>query len=210
MTIRHLSHAIATGLLACGLTMITPAPGLAQQAAIAPDAAGPITMYGCFARTKVGHEGHKFVLANPTLGPATSVTESTCSVSGNEPMVELDDIHANVHKHHLDASKVGHWVEITGRLNKAKHQTLREVDVRSYRLIPVEAPRVALAEPTPAPPTQYQPFTPAPAPVPRAAAPRAEEIKAPAQLPQTASPLPLVALIGIVSLAGGLALRLEY
>jgi len=210
MAIRHLSHAIAAGVLACGVVAITPAHGLAQESATLSDTPGPITMYGCFARTRVGHEGHKFVLANPTVGPATTVPESTCSVSGNEPMVELDDIHANVHKHHLDAGKVGHWVEITGRLNKVKHQTLREVDVRSYRLIPVEAPRVALAEPTPPPPVQYQPYTPAPAPVPEAAAPPAPEIQAPAQLPKTASPMPLVTLIGIVSLVGGLALRLRY
>lgn len=211
MTIRRLSCGIAAGLLACGLVAIAPAKGSAQVRegtasgpAFLPEQGGPITLYGCFLRMKVADEGTKFVLVNPTPGPATSVPEATCTSKGTEQMVELDDVHTNLHKHHLDRSKVGRWIEVTGRLEKTGHQALREVHVNTYRIVPVVAPRAAEAAPVPTPET----IQPAPAPAAPLEARPTATTGVTEELPHTASSLPLIALLGFLALAGGLALRL--
>lgn len=203
MTIRHVSGAVAAALLTAGLLALAPAKGLAQEQIVLPEQGGPITLVGCFLRMKVA-DGDKFVLVNPTHGPVASVPEGTCTASGMEPMVELDDVHKNPHVHHLDRSKVGRWIQITGRLEKMGHQDLREVHVETYKIVPVvryaEAPRIVappmkLRAPLPAVPVQA---VPGPVPVPTTGV---------AELPQTASSLPLIGLIGAVALAAGLAVR---
>lgn len=204
MTVRHVSRAIVAGLLLCGLLAFTSAP-VGAQTVVLPDEGGPITLVGCFQRLRVtptDDPGMKFVLVRPTLGPATSVPEAACVGVPGEPMVELDDVHTNVHKHHLDRSKVGRMIEVTGRLEKKGSQLLREVHVDTYREVPVVVARAP--EPAPAP---------EPAVVPQPVQPPLEVAPAPAgtvgvveQLPQTASSLPLIALIGCIALIGGLAL----
>ena len=105
----------------------------------------------------------------------------------------------------LSDAMLGHWVEVSGELEKetsSDPDNLRELDVRSARLVPVLRPQAAPAPrpaPRPAPP-------PAAAPEPAPAAP--EPVPAPAPvLPQTASEMPAIALIGLLSFAGAVALR---
>ena len=210
MNIRHVAGAIGAGLLTAGLIAMNPVEGLAQHEgahgpSFLPADEGPITLHGCFLRVKVGHEGNKFVLAKPQPGPAISVTEPTCSASSADEMVELDDVHDNVHKHHLDRSKVGRWIEVTGRLDKIKSQTLREVHVEDYRIVEVVAPPVARV--VPAPPRVIETIPPL----------EAAPIESPAEvgtagvtkeLPHTASPLPLIGLVGLLAVAASLALNL--
>jgi hypothetical protein len=199
MGIRYLSSAIAAGLFTCGLLLTAPASVSAQRSMDLPADKGPITLFGCFLRVEIPHEGNKYVLANPSFDTPATVPQAECNASADARMVELDDIHSNVHEHHLDKGKVGLWVEINGTLNKPKGQTLREVDVETYRLIPVAPPRVARAEPEPV--VIQAPPEPAPEPAPVATTGVAEP------LPKTASPLPLIALMGFVGIAGGFALR---
>jgi LPXTG-motif cell wall-anchored protein len=206
MTIQNVSRAITAALLTCGVFAMTPSAALAQertgQTIVLPEKGGPITLYGCFQRLRVNESddpGMKFVLTRPTSGPATSVPEGSCNFTNSEAMVELDDVHSNVHKHHLDQAKVGQWIEVTGRLEKKGSQALREVHVETYRIVPVVVPTAPAATPyTPSP--AYVPPAPPAAPEPVAAEP------VPQQLPHTASSLPLTGLIGILMLAGGLAL----
>jgi hypothetical protein len=193
---------MAAGLLTGGLVAMNPASATAQEtgAATLPEGGGPITLVGCFLRVSVGHEGRKFVLARPMLGSATSVTEPSCTTTGNDAMVELDDVHKNVHKHHLDRSQVGRWIEVTGRLDKVKHQTLREVHVETYRAVPVVPPAVADFRPVPEAPV-VQP------PLPLVETDIIGTTGVLVELPQTASSLPLIALLGFLSFAAALALR---
>lgn len=207
MTIRRLYAAIAAALLTAGLIAIAPATGWAQDPTekMLPADGGPITLVGCFLRMKVSHEGTKFVLAKPTLGPATTVPEAACAAAGTDAMVELDDVHTNVHQHHLDRSKVGRWVEVTGRLEKTGHQTLREVHVKTYREVPVAPPVVATADPR---------YVPEPEPLAIQAPLASVETSAVAtsgtvdELPKTASSMPSVGLLGLFALAGGFAVTL--
>jgi hypothetical protein len=204
MTSRYVSGIVAAVLLTCGVIAFAPAPVSAQGTTLLPEKGGPITLVGCFLRMPVADEGNKFVLVNPTLGAATSVEEATCRSTGNEQMVELDDVHTNVHKHHLDRAKVGRWIEVTGRLEKAGHQALREVHVNSYRIVPV-VPRVAEAAPVfepPIAPSAIPQETPVEQPV-------ATTGVAEPELPKTASPVPLIAVFGFLALAAGLALRIR-
>ncbi len=83
---------------------------------------------------------------------------------------------------------------------------LREINVDAFALAPVMAApakeEAAIApEPAPAPAAAAEP-APQPAPATEEAVIIAEE------LPKTASPLPLIGLIGMLSLAGALGLRL--
>jgi hypothetical protein len=96
-----------------------------------------------------------------------------------------------------------------GWFNPLRHDNkLREISVESFSLVPVQQPeetviigaQETIIEP-PAPPAAAPPQAPAPVPAPPAPVP------APA-LPKTASPLPAIGLIGLMSLALGVGLRL--
>jgi len=104
---------------------------------------------------------------------------------------------------------VGHWIEVYGTLEKETHidaHNLRELRVKSFRMVPVVPPRQAAAEP--APPQFQQPAAPAPDTTTRAEeTPVATTGEVAPTLPKTASPIPAIGLLGLLSLAGGLALR---
>ena len=134
------------------------------------------------------------------------------------------------------ANYVGQRVEITGTLKEAKTTTasgeakptggfdplkqdlkLFEVDVASVRPLPssqraaapAAAPEPAPAAPAPAPRASAQSPAPAPQPAAPATPPSQQSASAaPRQgLPRTASPLPVTALFGLLSMATGLLLR---
>ena len=202
MTIRRASSAITAGLLTCGLVAIALGRGSAQQASALPEKGGPITLVGCFLHMEVAGHGEKFVLVTPMLGPATSVTEATCTSTGTQ-IVELDDMNRMLK---VDRSKVGRWIEVNGRLAEG-HHAVRELHLNTYRFVPVVAPRVAEAAPAAPTPETIQPHpAPAPAPVSETTPTATTGVAEP--LPSTASSLPLIGLIGFLALTGGLGLRL--
>lgn len=198
---RHVSGAIAAGLLTCGLLVLASSSARAQQSPDLPKIGGQITLWGCFVEQKIPENG-KYQLYNPTMGPATTVPEGTCSPNATDQVIELEDVHENVHKHHLDRSMVGRWIEVTGRLENRDKTGLREVHVRSFRVVPVVPPKVAEAV-VPAPFVPPAPPEVAPAePVPEVAAVGTTGV---AELPKTASPVPLIGLLGVFALAAGVA-----
>ena len=84
---------------------------------------------------------------------------------------------------------------------------LREIDVQSFSLVPVAAPPREAAVIIEQQETVVTPAPPAPAAAPpEAPAPAPAVAPAPA-LPKTASPLPAIGLIGLMSLALGVGLR---
>jgi len=190
-------------LFTFGIVAIAPTPGRAQIAL--PEKGGEVTLVGCFQRGIVEHGKEKFVITSPTTEPVNSVTESTCSASGQ--MVRLHDLH----RVGLDESMLGRWIEISGRLEgNDPYPEIKEVHLKSFRVIPVVPPPVAAA-PAPIPQiAEAAPVAPpyvAPAPVP-APAPVATTGTVRTELPKSGTQLPLVGLIGLVSLAAGLTLRL--
>jgi hypothetical protein len=201
MSIRY---ALTAGLLTCGAALVAPVSGRAQDAAGLPEKPSPVTVVGCFVHRPDRHP-HTYVLASPSLGPATSVPDSACGATGNEQMLVLHE----VHEKHLDDSMLGHWIEISGKLGRVRDgDDLRALRVQSFRLVPVAAPRVAKVVPpaeAPAivtPPAAPQAEAPAPEEAPVATTGVAET------LPRTASPLPLIALIGLLAFTAGLLLHL--
>jgi hypothetical protein len=211
MAIRHVRCAIMAGLLMCGLAATAAANGRAHPATGLPEK-GEVTLVGCFLREPI-HNKDKYVLAQPTLGPATSVTEAACSSTGMGHLIKLE----KVKKHHLEAVNLGQWIEVTGDLRKMrKDENFQDLHVTSFRPVPVVAPPVAHAMPAPEPPRAM----PAPQPAPIAEAPAPAPAPAPVattgvvekkthKLPHTASTLPLTALLSVVALAAGLALRVS-
>jgi hypothetical protein len=206
MVIRQVAGTITAGLLVCGLEAIAPASGWAQQGVDLPQERGPIMLWGCFQRQEIkDHE--RYVLVNPTLGTATSTQSATCTSSGTEQVIQLKD----TKEHHLNKFLIGRYVEVDGILDRMEdankpEEHVRAVHVKSFRQVPVEIPRYV--ENIPTPEIRMTEFPPAPPAVAQ------EAPSAPVgttgyveKLPHTASPLPLTGLIGLLALAGGLALH---
>ena len=201
MSVRYICGAVTAVVLTCAPPTVARAQ--AQGAEILPpDQSGMVTVAGCLQRRDADHK-NQYILANPVPGPVDSVTQGTCSATIDERAFDLD----KTHKSGMNDSLVGHWIEISGRLERETHvslDNLRELSALSFRMVPVVPPRVE-ASPAPAPPIA---FTPKAEPQPEAT-PVATTGTPPAPLPKTASPLPGIGLLGLFTLAGGLALRVS-
>ena len=203
MTTRNLCNAIAAGLLTCGMVALAPERAQAQAPAALPEKGGPMTLVGCLQKQK-----DTFVLASPTVGAATSAPEAACPGTAGEHAVKLEGIKERT----VDQSMLGHWVQVSGNLEKVEGKSeFRELNVKSMRSVPVLTSRTAEAAPVSKPQTAVEPPSAAPqaeAPAPQTEQPVATSGVTPQSLPHTASALPLIGLIGLLSLAGGLALYL--
>lgn len=198
--------------------------------------ATPVTLVGCIqkeadyrkthdldkfaGKTGLGlGRGDEYVLINASKG-TTAPANLDCSFQGTTEAYEL----TGKREHDLKPF-VGKVVQISGTMKEAKTKPLPsgeqaptggfdplkkdlrlfEVEVSSFQ---APAPAVAIAN---APP-------PRPEPVPRAAAPASapepareqppQQVARADRLPQTASPIPLAGVAGLISLAGALGARI--
>ena len=202
MTLRHVSGALTAVVLICGLWTAAPAQAQRDASLLPPEEHGTITVAGCLQLG--GKDGDEFVLASPRLGPIANVPVGTCNSTVDERALDLKD----TEDFGINQSMLGHLIEVSGNLEKETDNdlaNLREMEIRSFRLLPVvpqraEAPPAA-RQPEYTPPAE--PYSPPQEPVGTSGV---EPEPTPA-LPQTASPLHLMGLLGMLSLAGGLGLR---
>jgi hypothetical protein len=200
MTVRYVCGAVTALVLTCGAPTVARANPQTHDPGFLPaEESGMVTVAGCLQRG--GKHGDDYVLTNPIQGPINSVPEARCSFAVDGRALDLDKNRQNG----INESLLGHWIEVSGRLEKETHASAdspRELGVRSFRVLPVVPPRVeAAAAPIAAPYIQPPPaevvattgISPAEAP--------------PAALPKTSSPLPAIGLFGLLALAGGFALR---
>ena len=205
MTVRYVYSGVAAVAIACGVTIgAASAQQLGRDGGLLPaEESGMVTVAGCLMRGDQirGGDDDKYVLANPKSGSFASAPSETCSAAADATAVQLD----NPKKGNVDDTMLGRYVEISGRLEKetSNDDILRELDVITARLLPVDAPRAA-AEPAPAPEPEVIAAAPEPAPE---AAPEPAPVATSGQLPTTASFGPLVGLLGLLACGGGLALR---
>lgn len=177
--------------------------------------------------------GDEFVLVNATKVASGATPPSSAGECGASTAGEAYELGGPQEKNL--AKVVGRRVQIDGILKEAKTTTaggseprptggvdplkqdlkLFEVDVTRFRELPAgqsaAAPAAAAPVAAPAPaPRPAAPATPPPAPQAAPAQPEPQP-STPAEprqrLPRTASPMALVGLIGLLSLASGLALR---
>ena len=196
--IRYVGGAVMAVVLTCGAPTVARAQTQGAEI-LPPDQSGVVTVAGCLQRGPADHKD-QYILANPIPGPVDSVSQGTCNASIDERAFDLD----KTHKSGMNESMVGHWVEVSGRLERETHislENLRELSALSFRMVPVVPPRVEAA----AAPIAFAPKAEAP-PEPT---PVATTGTAPQALPKTASPLPGIGLLGLFTLAGGLALRVS-
>jgi hypothetical protein len=206
MKARRICRTVTAGLLTWGVTAIGPPSARAQITTTLPDG-GMITLVGCFQPGGKHHS--KYVLAKPTIGSVASVPDGNCSAPLDEEAVELKDTSAR----DLDASLLGHVIEVTGRMEKIEGtvdaKDLRELHVRQFRAVPVVVPTAA------EPPVIIEPVAAAPE---AAALPQLPEERpvatsgttpTPVTLPDTASSLPLLGSLSILSFVGALLLQLR-
>ena len=197
----------------CGATVVvfafgvvTVGPAYAQQrrdgGLLPQENSGQVTAVGCLVRgTAVrGGKKDKYALARPRKGPVASVPEATCTADPGADALTID----NPEKGKITDAALGRWVEIGGRLERETDKdpdNLRELDVASFRLVPVVIPPAPATATAAAPPPA--PRAPEPTPAAAAAPPPPETPK----LPRTASPIPAIGLAGLLSLTAGLTLR---
>jgi len=165
-----------------------------------------VTVAGCLQLRDADHKD-QYILANPVPGPVDSVPDGRCSATIDERAFDLD----KTHKSGMNESLLGHWVEINGRLEKETHarvDNLRELSALSFRVVPVVPPQVEVAVVEPIAPPEIQ-QTPAPRAETRSETPVATTGTLPETLPKTASPLSGIGLLGLFTLAGGFALRVN-
>jgi hypothetical protein len=212
MTLRYMSVALTVIVLSCGVLTVDPAHAQTRDASLLPpEQSGVITVAGCLQLG--GKNGDRFLLANPKLGPIANVPDETCDATVDDRTLDLQ----YTAQHGINRSMLGHWVEINGRLEKETDTdltNLREMEVRSFRMVPVIprpiiAPRAEAAPaPVPRPQAEQQPVTlPAEATAPPEERPIGTTGVAETTLPKTSSLLPTIGLLGLLSLAGGLGLR---
>jgi hypothetical protein len=202
MTIQSACGALTAVALAGAVAVVAPVHAQLPPA----DTHALVTVVGCLQIG--GEDGDDYVLSDLTVGPATSTEEANCASSGAQ-VIRLE----RTRQFGFNDSMLNRWIEITGRLEKEESDdpsNLRELEIRSFSMVPV-IPRRAEA-----PTVSYQPAPaermPEPAPQPRteAGTTRTEVGTtgvADAELPRTASGLPSVALMGLLSFAGAFGLN---
>jgi hypothetical protein len=199
MTIRRFAGA-ATAVLTFGFAAIAPSTARAQSQFPLPEKGAMVTVTGCFGFIP----GKQYVLARPTMDKVQNVQVESCIINETDPMIKLQD----VKKRGPGKESLGRWMEVYGRVG-AEHSNpdrVRKLHLESYRFIPLAPPVVAEVIFPAAPVHEAAPMPVTPAP----------QIERPVgttgtfreALPKTASTLPLVGLIGLASLAGGLTLHL--
>ena len=100
-----------------GRTRIRAATGW-EPAAAGPKRAGYRGgMFGSGDAVR-GGEKDKYVLARPRKGPVASVPEATCTADPGADALTLD----NPEKAKITDAMLGHWVEISGRLESETEQ----------------------------------------------------------------------------------------
>jgi hypothetical protein len=132
MTLRYARAVGAIVALAC---VSAPASGQSRDGGILPPGeTGLVTVTGCLVRgTQVrGGKADQYVLANPRKGAIAELKESACTTEATANALMLDNTKARITE-----SMVGHWVEISGRLEKETStdpDNLRELDVEFAKL----------------------------------------------------------------------------
>jgi len=213
----HYVYGATVGVFAFGVVAVGPAYAQRRDGGLLPqDQSGDVIAVGCLVRgsTVRGGKPDKYALARVRKGPIASVPEATCTADAGADALTLD----NPDKAGVKDSALGHWVEVGGRLEKETSKdpdNLRELDVASFKLVPVVLPPRPTAPPSepPAAAARPAPRPPAPAAAPGAVAPAPTPAPAPAPaparklLPKTASFSPAIGLAGLFFLAAGLVLR---
>jgi hypothetical protein len=200
MTLRSLVCHVATAFTLIA-PLVTASPARAQSSGVnqlpAADESAIVTVVGCLQLG--GEKGDKYVLGDVTVGPANSVTEQSCRTSGG--VIELE----HEKRFGMNESMLGRWVEINGRLEKETSDdpdNLRELHVRSFRMVPVIPPRAAAAPTYIAPP----PLAAEPERMPQQQAAVTPEAPR-TNLPRTATNLPSIGLAGLLMLTAAVGLR---
>jgi hypothetical protein len=236
MNTQQTSRLLTAGVLACALTGVAGRNAAAQTVDVGHHNKAAVTAVGCLQgereyRTQHdfgsggGRRDNEYILLNATVGvpsmtitPATEEESNNCLASGDHGQaIELkghteDELGPLVGKRvvingmllHAEDDKetvVGTSGEFTpaptdGGSGIGRDLKIREIEVDAFSLAPViELAAVAVEVPAPEPAPPAPAAEPAPAPEP-----------APA-LPKTASPFPLIGLLGLLSLASGIGLR---
>jgi hypothetical protein len=202
MTLQYVGGAT---VVVFAFSMVTVGPAYAQRrdgGLLPQEESGQVTAVGCLVRGSAVRGGNKdqYALARPKRGPVANVPEATCTTDAGADALDLD----NESQAGINDSMVGRWVEITGRLERETSKDpddLRELDVATFKVVPVVVPRAAAPAPPPSQPAAAEPPPPTPRAEPTPPPPPAEK------LPKTASPFPAIGLAGLLSLSAGFMLR---
>ena len=208
MTLRHVSGALTAVVLISGLLTVAPARAQRDASLLPPEERGTITVAGCLTLLKEVNgpgRGDEWVLTAPRLGPIANVPVGTCNNPVDDRALDLKD----TEDFGINPSMAGQLIEVNGDLEKEEDNdlsNLRELEIRSFRVLPV-VPQRAEAAPAPRQPEYTPPAEPIAPQEPVGTTGVQQEPQPEPALPRTASPLHMMGLLGMLSLAGGLGLR---
>ena len=234
MTSRHVAPMVAGAVLLSSLAFVPAAAQTSSSTAsqTSRQRAAQVTLVGCLQREadyRRAHDlgkggtagtglgsGDEYVLVNASRveGSAAAAPTADCTSQGSGEAYEL----TGSREPHL-RSLVGHVVQITGTMKEARTEVgttgtprptggfdplgkdlrLFELNVASFQEVTPAAPAEAQAPATSTAPSTSS----APASRPTGTSGQAND------LPRTASPLPLIGLIGLLSLTAAIGLRAQ-
>ncbi len=210
MPLKYL-YGVTVGVLALGVVTVGPAYAQRRDGNLLPqDNSGQVVAVGCLVRgdSVRGGKQDKYVLARPKRGPVASVPEASCTADPGADALTID----NPEKGNITDAALGRWVEIGGRLESETDKNpdnLRELDVATFKLVPVVIPPKPTPQATTAPVAESRPAPPAPPArsAQAAATPAAPMAEPQRTLPKTASQMPAIGFAGLLLMAAGLMLR---
>ena len=141
MALQYLCCGVAAVAMAGSITLASVSAQRRDGGLLPPEETGLVTVIGCLLRGDQiqGGDPAKYVLANPQKAPGTRSGE-TCTAERSAAAVQLD----NPERVKLTESMLGHWIEVTGRLERetsTDRDNLRELDVEHVTLLSVDVPR---------------------------------------------------------------------
>ena len=141
MTLQYVYGATVV-VFAFGVVTVGPAYAQRRDGSLLPqererggDRGGMSGSWHCGARRKEG----QVRVGAPEKGPVASVPEASCTADPGADALMVD----NPEKGNITDATLGRWVEISGRLERETSKdpdNLRELDVASFRLVPVVIP----------------------------------------------------------------------
>ena len=151
MTLQHVFGATVV-VLAASVVTVTPASAQRRDGSLLPqEESGQVTAVGCLVKggTVRGGDKNRYALARVRKGPVASVPEATCTADAGADALDLDNESGQAG---VTDAMTGRWVEITGRLERETSKDpddLRELDVKTVRLVPVVPPKPPAPPPAP-------------------------------------------------------------
>ena len=209
MTLQYVYGATVV-VFAFGVVTVGPAYAQRRDGSLLPqEQSGQVTAVGCLVRGDAvrGGKKDKYALARPRKGPVASVPEASCTADPGADALTLDNPEKGQH-HAMRCSAAGWRSAADSRGKPSKDpDNLRELDVASFKLVPVVIPPRTAAAPPPPPAGASTATDPTGTGADACTGSGCTQRQSLVSCRRRRATLPAIGLAGLLSLAAGLMLR---